>query len=132
MPNQDEIDTEPIYPRSGPGVAHQSLVMAVGERIEVEVVPQAPMQTPMLIISAKPWSFEIVVEQIACGNLVIDDHSHPANSYKFGRHIAELVTSESPLRIVLVNGSPKSVKIGISLLAPAGSPGAYSQVKDKG
>ena len=128
MKSQDDIDTEPIVQRRGALSECREAEAGPGDRVEVEISPERPMVAPLLVISARPCPDELSVEQVACGNIVLAVLPRPAAGYKFGHRIGDLVTRDSPLRILFNNASPLGVKISACLVDSGKSPGAYSGV----
>ena len=132
MKSQDDIDTVPVLPKEGDLAAHQVVELDPGARQEVEVSPRRPMRYPMLLVLVKPRSAVVVVEQVACGNIVVDDAERPADYYKFGQQLGSFVTRENPIRVLLNNKGQTGAKVRVSLIAADDRPGAYEHVNKRG
>jgi hypothetical protein len=131
LKSQDDIDTVPVLPKEGDLAAHLMVEIKPGDRVEIEISPRRPMRAPMLLISVKPRAAAVMVEQVACGNIVIIDTPNKTDYYKFGQQLGSLVTREDPIRILLANHGTEAAKIRASLVAADDRPGSYAIVNPK-
>ena len=132
MRSQDDIDTAPVLPKEGSHVEYVTVELDPGERVEIVLGPAEPMREPLLILACPRGSDVVSVEQVAAGPFVIEGTPCKIGTYRFGREIAERVTREAPLKILLFNGGPERTKIAASLVATEERPGAYEISKKDG
>lgn len=121
---QDDIDTAKVVLRENTRVEFQSAMIHPRARTQIEIVPEQPMERPVLFMSTDPASATVHVEQIVVGHFVILVSPGTASDFKFGRPIDETVSPSEPIRIVVQHAGPLPVRVGASLVVSE-KPGTY-------
>jgi len=132
MRSQDDIDTAPVLPKQGAHVEYVTVVLEAKERLEIVLGPAEPMRDPLLILDGPRSRPDLVVEQIAAGQFVVESRPCGIDTYRFGREISERVTRDAPLKISIFNGGAERAKIAASLVATEERPGEYEIIKKDG
>jgi hypothetical protein len=126
MDRQDDIDTAKVV-RESARVELQSVIVAPGARVELQVDVAKPMVDAMLYMSLDIVGADVVIEQVAVGKFVVMPGPVPVSVWRYGRIMKDTVIPSEPLRILLVNRDRCEVKMVASLVATE-KPGAYSLV----
>lgn len=127
MDRQDDISTAKVVVRENTRVEFQSVVIAPGARVELQVEVAEPMVGAMLFLSLDLIGADVIVEQVAIGKFVVVPGPLPSAAWRYGQPMKEAVAPSEPLRILLVNQDKHAVKVGASLVTTE-KPGAYSIV----
>jgi len=124
---QDDIDTARVVLRENTRVEFQSTMVMPSQRTQLEIVPEAIMENPVLFMSQEPTFADVTVEQIVVGHfMVVVEPGHVAD-FKFGRPLQDTVTPRESLKIVLRHSYLTPVKVGASLVVSE-KPGTYKIV----
>jgi hypothetical protein len=126
--NPDEIDTAKVVIHENRRVEFQSVLVVPHVRTQIEIVPEQTMSGAVLHLTQDLEGHDVSVEQIAVGHFVVIVSPGLVSDYKFGRPIVEDVGPQEPLKILLINRGPKSIKVYASLVVVE-KPGVYSIVK---
>lgn len=113
---QDDIDTAKVVIRDNTRVEFQSAIVMPNQRTQIEIVPEAGMENPVLFMSQEPSHADVVIEQIVVGHFVVIVEPGHVTDFKFGQPMGETVTPQEPLKIVLRHSYLTTVKVGASLV----------------
>ncbi len=128
MDNQDEIDTAKVVIRENTRVEFQSVLVAPGTRVELQIDVSETMTKATLYMSLDVPGAEVIVEHVAVGQFVVVGGPEKAESWRKGQILNASVSPKDPLKILLVNQDSREVKVGASLVTTE-KPGTYSIVK---
>ncbi len=123
-----EDETAKVVMRENLRTEYQDAVIEAGDRHEIVLAPAEPMARPVLSMSSDSSDGEVDVEQVACGNFVVIVSPGMVKDYWHGRELGERVSAVEPVRILLVNRTPKRAKIAVSLSVIERA-GVYSIIK---
>ncbi len=116
--NQDDEVTAPVLTGSRLHAEYEELALAVGERGEIVVVPESPMDRPVLSLQTR--GSEVLVEDLYSGGRAVARHGHwPAECLRDGVQLEVSVSRELPLKVVLFNAGPEPTVVGASLVTGA-------------
>lgn len=119
MENRDDEDPERI--RRDTDVTSESIEIEPNERVEIVLVPNRAMRSPILSMSSSCRDSKVLVEQIVHGRVPIFREDREVENFRRGRLADITVTASEPIKIVIVNTSDKRTIVGASL-AESGTP----------
>ncbi len=126
--NQDDIDTARVVVTEHRRTDLQSATVEPRVRTQIEIAPDEAMQSPVLTLYQDDNDGDVVVEQVAVGKFVVSHQPGTVSDYRSGKTIRERVSSAEPLKVLLTNPGPRSVRVH-ACLEVVERPGVYSIVK---
>ena len=121
----DDIDTSKVVIRENTYVEYQSVTISPGARVELQIDLSKPMTGATLYLSLDIPGADVLVEQVAIGNIVVVAEQSYAADWKRGRILKETASPAEALKILLVSQDSREVKVGASFVATE-KPGFYS------
>jgi hypothetical protein len=114
--NPDVLRTAPVIMSDKTYVVFESVVLGPGERGEIVLVPDRPMRDPCVFMSERECE-GVVVEEVVMGQTVVaKDGRWPVEVFRNGHKLDGVVTSESPLKVVVANEGSSRTSVGASLV----------------
>jgi hypothetical protein len=112
---QDLIDTAPVIMTDRVRVVFGQIDLPLNTRKEIVLSPDRPFGRPVLFMSDR--GSEVVIESVFHGPIAIPQLTNcPAGMFRHGVHLDHIISSESPLRIVILNNGPEDTNVGASLV----------------
>ena len=114
----DEEDTAPVLSRDSAYVVSEVLDIGPGERGELVLIPERPIRHPFLFMSNSMKGSRVIVEQVRHGNVELAGKSDQnISEFRLGSKLDLTVTSNEPIKIVVMNQGSLKTTVGASLVA---------------
>ena len=118
MLDQENIDTAPVVLWDNSRVVtFESIEVDPGERAEIILSPKVPLRRPVLFMSLSVQTGKLTIEEATHGRSPIFTDNMSIDNFHFGRQIDAVVTSDEPIKIVMMNLDGHRNKVGASLVA---------------
>lgn len=130
MDRADDVDTSKVVFREKSRAGTQSVLVAPGTRVELQIDVVETMTDAVLYMSQDVPDADVVVEQIAAGQFAIAHGHLPVSSWRRGKIVRNTLSPKNPLRILLVSRDGREVRVE-ARLAAAEKSGTYSIVHNK-
>jgi hypothetical protein len=110
------VSTAPVIMSDKTYVVFDSVVLGPGERGEIVLAPDRPMRDPCVFMSERDCE-GVVVEEVVVGRTVVARNGRwPVELFRNGHQLDGLVTSDSPLKVVVANAGTSKISVGASLV----------------
>lgn len=117
MPLRDDIDPCPVKPLEGSTTELETIAAGPYESVEIVLAPPAPMQGPVLRVTAQPQQALVDVDGLFYGRLSVEDVLLSMPALMKGVSLRLTASSDTPVKVVLTNRGPTKTLLAAYLVA---------------
>ena len=115
--DQDQIDTAPVIMKEDTHVEFASALVLPRCRSVIRLPVTETMRSPSLFASADPRENDVVLEELACEDTLLETIETPVESLRFGHKVSATLAEGVVLTARVRNDSDQEVRVGVSLVS---------------